>query len=243
MIAIRSALAAYLIPLASARALRIAVGIAAVALGGLAICRTMGWLDAGALAVAQGALLVPGLPLLAAIVAEIPLRDGITQRTLLYPLLGPVSRPLLAAVRTLATGVLLFALVTALILVFKILGPLGWSDLPRLLTAALLGSLTYTAIFGLLQLAARRGLILSLVVYFMLDGPIGQLPFRLRNVAPSFHLRALSYRIDFIDMPLGWDLPADPPLLSAALVLIGVTAACTALTAWLFARKRLVTLC
>jgi len=86
------ALRSYLLPLPRTTAFRLSLlGVAIVYLLALLI-RMMGHAPSvdGELSFEMGnALLMPGVPIFALLVSELPLREGIRHRTILYPLLGP----------------------------------------------------------------------------------------------------------------------------------------------------------
>jgi ABC-2 type transport system permease protein len=186
--------------------------------------------------------ILPGVPLAALLLSEIPIRDGIRHRTLLYPLLGPVSRPVLALVRTLATAVLVALAMTALwILVRLVQGP-GAEPATGQLLAIWLGSGAFVGMFGLIHVLSRRGLLIGLAYYGLFDDPLARLPFALRNLSVSFHMRVLAHQQSEFQLPIMLT-PAHTPAWVAALLLIGLGTAFVAATAILFKRKPLGELC
>ncbi len=240
------ALRTYLAPLSSFRGLRKGSLVAGIAVfltaAAFVLSKLLPSVFGGLLGALRGSVIVPGVPLAAVLVSEMALREGITHRTLLYPLLGPVSRPMTAVVRTIATGLLL-ALGTSLFLVLVVaLDGEPWTAVPRDLAAILCGSLAYTALFGFLHLVSRRGLVVGLVVYFLGDQPLAQLPFLLRRLSPSYHLSVMADRVIEMRLPVSFP-PPEPHKFASGLVLVAVAAALTALTAWLFRRKALGELC
>ena len=239
---VRIAFWSYLAPMASARGLRIVLALSVAFLGAILAGRAAGIVTPETLAGIRAFVFVPGLPLFALLLAEMALRDGITHRTLLYPLLGPVPRTTMAVVRTLATGLLLFAILAGILLVLRLVGQLGWAGWPRELVAVFFGGLAYAAIFSLIHLLSKRGLIIGLAVFAVLDYPIGRLPFSLRGISPSYHLRVLADQIDTLSLPIEISLP-DPSVIGSVLALAIFLAAGTSLTAFFFARKNLADLC
>jgi hypothetical protein len=171
-----------------------------------------------------------------------PLRDGIRQRTLLYQLLGPAPRPVLAVVRTLMTSTLLAAGACALMLATRILGGAGLADYPRETLAMVLGSFAYTGLFGLIHMIGRRGLIAGLAFYFIFDQPLGQLPFTLRRFSPSYHVSVLADRVIDMHLPVPVTAP-EPSFLVSAIVLVVIAVVTTGAAAVLFTRKSLGELC
>jgi hypothetical protein len=179
---------------------------------------------------------------MAILLSEIPLRDGIRHRTLLYPLLGPVPRVTLAVVRTLATAVLLAAAASVLTVAVRLLQGQVTALLGRELLAVWLGAGAYIALFGVVNLVTRRGLIAGLAIYGLLDESLGRLPFALRNLSPSYHMRVLADQEIEITLPIALT-PPPSSLVVSCIVLVALTAACTAIVAVLFNRKRLAGLC
>ncbi|MCP4546071.1 MAG: hypothetical protein GY835_06360 [bacterium] len=242
MRSIRIALLSYLAPLASARATRMTCVLMALLLMLVVTGRLTGFLPPTAFINIADSLILYGIPLFAVLLSEMSLRDGITHRTLLYPLLGPVSRTTIAVTRTLATGLLLFVSATLTLICVKVLGELSWSIFPQELAALFFGSIAYVAFFGLIHAVNSKALIISLCVFTLFDLPVGRLPFTMRNLAPSFHLRVLSDKIDSISIPVMMDV-SDPSLFFSAMVMVLVTIVATTLTALLFSRRNLVNLC
>lgn len=227
----------YLAPIGSARALRLGLLIGVLLVAAAAALRSMGYLDRDQLSDMREWALVPLLPLAAALLAEMPLREGIRSRTLLYPMLGPVSRRAIALVRTTVTGLIVALVVTLLIVALHALGG-GWAALPRELGAALLGGLAYSALFGCLHLVNTRGLVTAMGLFLFLDDPLGRLPFGIRNLSPAHHLRVLTGADASFDIPIDVNLP-DPSPFGSAVVLLLVAAVATAGVAALFQRKSL----
>jgi hypothetical protein len=229
-------------PLAASRALKIVVLATVGALGIIFLGFGLGWIDQGAAGLLRGFAVVPGIPVGAAILAEMSLRDGITQRTLLYPLLGPVPRPTLAVVRTLGTSVILATFVGISVILLHILSGRGWSDLPQELLGIALGSAAYVSLFGIIHLMNRRGFIICLAIYGLFDHAIGMLPFALRTIAPSHHLRVLGGAEETFAIPIVLDMP-EGTVPGSALFLLVMVVASLAVTGFLFARKPLPELC
>ena len=240
------ALKTYLAPMTSTRAFRIGILIFLL-FAGLVVFAAL--VKPVAALLAQASLdrlrhgsVIPGVPLAALLLSEMPLRDGIRQRTLLYPLLGPVPRPLLAVVRTVATAIIVALAMTALwILVRLVQGKVDEPSLGQLL-AIWLGSGAFVGLFGLIHLLSRRGLLVGLAYYGLFDDPVGRLPFALRNVSLSYHLRVLSHQLQEIDLPI--DLPAPhSSAVASSFFLIAGTLGFIVITAVLFKRKQLGELC
>lgn len=232
--------------MASARALKLWVlGIIAfLALVGLSVVvRPLSeFISESTLSGLHSFALVPGLPLAAILLSEMPLRDGIRQRTLLYPLLGPVSRGQLAAVRTLATAGLLALTVGFLVLVTGLFRPGGIGMVGRELAAVALAAPAYIGLFGVVHMLTRRGLIAGLVIYGLFDEPLGRLPFAIRNLSPSYHYRVLLDRLVEIDLPITLGAPDDSVAVSVGVLLV-MGIALTAAGAYLFSRRNLGELC
>jgi len=101
----------YVIPMTATRAMRIGLGLFFVFVISIVVLYMSGFVPKEfidtALIGLRHFLVMAGLPVAAVLLSEIPVRDGITHRTLLYPLLGPVPRVTLSIVRLLATGTIL----------------------------------------------------------------------------------------------------------------------------------------
>lgn len=241
------ALRTYLVPLTATRAFRLGlvlfVGVIGVTGFLLALGLVATRLASSLLASLGDFLVIPGLPIAAILVSELPLRDGIRQRTLLYPLLGPVSRVTLSVVRTLATAILLWiGAAFLLVLVHLGAGTLRSGLAPDVLATAV-GSLAYTGFFGFVHLASRRGLITGLVLFVLVDEPLGRVPFSIRNLSPSYHMRLITDRLSEIPLPVPIDFPEPTSVVpsAAALAIVGIVF--TAATALMFNRKNLGELC
>jgi hypothetical protein len=182
------------------------------------------------------------VPVGAVLLAEIPIRDGITHRTLLYPLLGPVPRITLALVRVAVTGALLSLGSAALLVLIRFLlrEDLDW--LPRELLSVVLGSFAYVSLFAFIHLIARRGLIAGLVVFFIFDAPLGRLPFTLRNLSPSYHTGVVAGQQESMQLPISVGMP-ETSLITSSLVLVAIAVVFAAAVAIGFKRKNLGELC
>ncbi len=237
---------AYLAPMLATRGFKLSLLFGFIYLGLAGIALVLGEvapaLFADALEAIRLSLIMPGIPVAAVLFGEMPLRDGIRQRTLLYQLLGPAPRPALAVVRTVMTAGLLALGACALMLATRILGGAGLAGYPREILAMALGAFAYTGIFGLIHMVSRRGLIGGLAFFFILDQPLGQLPFMLRRLSPSYHLSVLADRVIEMHLPISMT-PPEPSLLLSSLVLAGLGAVAMAATAMLFTRKPLGELC
>jgi hypothetical protein len=240
------ALKTYLAPMTSTRAFRIGLLIFLL-FAGLVVFAALVKPVAALLAQAsldrlRQSAVIPGVPLAALLLSEIPLRDGIRHRTLLYPLLGPVPRLVIAVVRTATTAILVALAMTALwILVRLVQGKVDEPSVGQLL-AIWLGSGAFVGLFGFIHLLSRRGLLVGLAYYGLFDDPVGRLPFALRNVSLSYHLRVLSHQLQEIDLPI--DLPAPhSSAVASSFFLIAGALGLIAVTAVLFKRKQLGELC
>ncbi len=231
----------YLAPLASTRAVRISLLVALAFLGVVAVGVAARFIPRDALVPIGQLVIMPGLPLFAIILSEMAIRDGITQRTLLYPLLGPVSRPVLATVRTLATGLLLTLGILCLVIATRLLDPARFTISVREVLTIVLASFTYTALAGVVHLLTRRGLV-TLLAILAVELQIGRIPFGLRAVVPSFHVRVLADHLDTFSLPIPIDMP-DPAVTDSLFYLILVGIAATFAVAAVFANKNLGELC
>jgi hypothetical protein len=231
-----------LAPMASARAIKIALIISILFLAVVITGRVLGFVDADDLANLRAIALIPGLPIAAIILSEMALRDGISHKTLLYPLLGPVSRPALALVRTLVTALILIVGMTLVLLILHFLRSAGWSSFPREFYSVLLGALAYTGAFSIIHLFTKRGMIISLALYFIFDHFIGQIPFSLRNMVPSYHLRILTNLEETFQLPIPISLDSGTAG-EASIYLLIMAVIGYGLTAYIFSKKNLGELC
>ena len=237
------ALWTYIVPMFHARAIRIVAIVVPILVALTLLGFYSGVLPDDTLENLMTVTVVPGVPLAAILLGEMPLRDGIRQRTLLYPLLGPTSRTMLAVVRTLATAIVLALGATALVLLLGILDGEPAKNLFRAIGAVFLGSLAYTAFFGVIHLITRRGLIAGLVIYGLFDALIAQVPLAMRRIAPSLHLRVIAHDVETYRLPVSIGGTYEPSVTASVLVLIGLTLVCLLLIALLFKRRNLGDLC
>jgi len=187
-------------------------------------------------------LIMVALPAAAILLSEIPIRDGITHRTLLYPLLGPVPRITLAVVRVLVTGAVLAIASGTLLILIRLLLRDGLGFLPRELLAVTLGSFVYVSMFGLIHLYVRRGLITGVAVLFFFDLPLGRLPFSLRNLSLSYHMGVISQQQENMQLPIMFGMP-ETSVLASVLILLGAAVVFCLAVALGFNKKSLGDLC
>jgi len=236
----------YVIPMTATRAFRIGIALLLVFTAGLVLFFMGGFLAPDfvedALLGMQHFLIMIGLPVGAVLMSEIPMRDGITHRTLLYPLLGPIPRVVHSLVRTAVTAVLLTITTAGLLLLIHIMRREDFGMFPRELLAVTLGSFAYISLFGLVHLFNRRGLIAGLALFFLIDLPLGKVPFSIRNLSPSYHVGVLSGQEESYELPIVVGMPHTSVLLSV-LILLAVAVVFGALIAFAFKRKNLGELC
>ncbi|MCA9727584.1 MAG: hypothetical protein R3E12_00090 [Candidatus Eisenbacteria bacterium] len=240
--AIRIASAGFWGPVTAARALRRLLVLASGFLALIVVLSVLNILSRGELRDLRELTVVPGIPLAAALLSEMALRDGITQRTLLYALLGPAPRTVLAGTRTVLTAVLLAVGSATLLTVFHLLLRASFASWAQDMLAAAVGSLAYVALFGVLHLLTKRGLIASLALFATFDWAIGMLPFSIRLLSPSYHLRVLGKAPHAFPIPVFTEAAKSNPFL-ATVVLVLVAAIAIYMTGRLFARKNLPELC
>lgn len=239
---LHTALQSFVGPLAASRALKLVVLGTMGILGIVFVAYLLGWIDAHGAEELRALVIVPGIPIGAAILSEMALRDGITHRTLLYPLLGPAPRGSLAVIRTLGTAAVLAIFAALSVVLLHALPGRDWGKLPQELLGILLGSTAYVAAFGIIHLLSRRGFIICLTIYTLFDHAVGMLPFALRTIAPSHHLRVLGDAEETFSIPVVLDMPEGTlPGSTAFLLTLAVVA--LAVTALLFSRKPLAELC
>jgi hypothetical protein len=238
---------AYTAALFTARSLWIVIGITVLFLGLVGIVffidRVSSFISASMLSGLRAFAILPGVPLAALLLSEMPVRDGVRHRTLLYHLLAPMPRSTLLVVRSLTTAGVLSVIMIVTVAMVRVLEGGPFDPLPGEILAILLGSAAYTAMFGLLHLFTRRGLIAGLALFWIIDHNLGLFPFGLRNLAPSYHLRALSDQIVvWEDLPTPMQMP-EPSFLASALVLAAVTVIALVAGSARFRRMSLGELC
>ncbi len=236
----------YVIPMTATRAMKIGFTLFFLILTSVVILFMSGFIaeefvDA-ALTGLRHFLVMVGLPVAAVILSEIPVRDGITHRTLLYPLLGPVPRVTLSIVRLLVTGAVLALGVGALLFLIRILLQEGLGFFGRELLAVILGSLAYVALFGLVHLFNRHGLIAGLAILFLFDLPLGKVPFSIRNISPSYHMGVIAEQQESFMLPISFGQP-EPSLLMSTLILLCIAVLFGAAVTVGFKKKNLGELC
>jgi hypothetical protein len=236
----------YVIPMASTRAMRIGLVLFVLFVAVIVLVFMSGLLASGfvfdLLYGMRHFLIMIAVPAAAILLSEIPIRDGISNRTLLYPLLGPVPRITIAIVRMVVTGAVLALAAGGLLLLIRILLRDGLGFLPRELLAVTLGSFAYVSLFGLLHLYARRGLITGVAILFFFDMPLGRLPFSLRNISLSYHVGVISEQQESMQLPISFGAP-ETSVATSALILLGAAVVLCAAVALGFNRKKLGDLC
>jgi hypothetical protein len=225
----------------ASRATKLLLGAAVLLLGVVAVGARFDWIDAGTAYSIRTTLIVPGLSVVAVSVAELPLREGLTQRTLLYPLLGPVPRSALCLVRTAVAALVLCVGMSALVLLLRAFSLAPSEGLARELGAVALGSACYVALFGLVHVLSKHGLVAGLGLALS-DYLLAKVPFGMRSLAPAAHLGNLG-DLSLVDTH-GLPLAVDPIGLGTSIGVLCVTALLAAtLTAWRFTRMDLQELC
>jgi hypothetical protein len=236
----------YIIPMTGTRAWRIGVVLTVLFAAVIVLMYFGGFLASyffeEALRGMRHFLIMVAVPVGAILLSEIPIRDGITHKTLLYPLLGPVPRTTLAVVRIVVTGAILAVGSSLLLFLIRALLGEGFGFFPREMASVFLGSFAYVALFGLIHLYNRRGLIAGLAFLFIFDKPVGLLPFNLRNISPSYHVGVISNQQEGMVLPIRIGGPPTSETVSI-LVLLGILVVFSAAIAWGFKKKNLGDLC
>lgn len=236
----------YVIPMVATRAMRIGIGLCALFVLAAFAVFASGKVSQDfmfeALSSMRHFLVMVGVPVGAVLLSEIPIRDGITHRTLLYPLLGPVPRTTIAVVRMVTTGAVLALGASLLLLLIRALLRDGFDFFPRELLAVTLGSFAYITLFGLIHLFNRRGLIAGLAILIIFDFPLGRVPFTLRNISPSYHVGVISAQAETMQLPISFGAPATSLTTSIVVLLVMSIVLGTAI-AVVFKRKKLGDLC
>jgi hypothetical protein len=236
----------FVTPMTSLRALRLGVLLFIVACLALAALVATGTVSERIMHVAltglRHGLIVAGVPIGAVLLSEMSLRDGMTNRTLLYPLLGPTPKVVLAVVRTLVSATLLAIGAIVLLLLIRVFMRDGFSFLGREIMAVVLAAYAYVGLFGLIHLYNRRGLISGLAFFLILDKPLSAVPFKLRYVAPSYHVGVVGNQLEAMKLPIPIEAPASSVFWSSVFLVV-LFAATLVITAWAFRRKDLGELC
>jgi hypothetical protein len=243
--AISTAFWTYVIPMTATRAMRVGVVFFVLFVATVVLLFMSGfllsWLGTTALVGMRHFLVMVGVPVGAVLLSEMPIRDGIEHRTLLYPLLGPVPRATLAWVRIVVTGAILVLAVGGALVLIRLLLRDGFDLMPRELLAVTLGAFAYVGLFGLVHLVSRRGLIIGIVFFFMFDAPLGRVPLSFRNLSPSYHVGVIANQRESMELPISFGQPDASVILSVA-VLLAMAVVFIAATVAGFTRKNLVDL-
>jgi len=236
----------YVIPMTATRAMRIGLGLFFVFVISIVVLYMSGFVPKEfidtALIGLRHFLVMAGLPVAAVLLSEIPVRDGITHRTLLYPLLGPVPRVTLSIVRLLATGTILAIGFGVLLFLIRIILKDGLGFFGRELFAVTLGAFAYVALFGMVHLFNRHGLITGLAILFLFDIPLGKVPFSIRNISPSYHMGVIADQQDSLLLPISFGQP-DTSVIMSALILLCIAVVFSAAVTIGFKKKNLGELC
>lgn len=206
------------------------------------LSRAIGWLDADTFSTLRLSLIGVGVPIAAIVMAEIPLRDGMTHRTLLLSMLSPVSRGQLFVARHALVLMVLFALFAGLGTVLQLLGGFEGSAWGMDLVAIACGLWCYLGIWGLISLLTKHALALGLAVFLLADYQLARFPLGLRNAAPVAHVQNLLGVVEVETLGLPVKVQA-PEAWVSALVLLLLGALCFAVAALAFRRRSLAELC
>ena len=144
--------------------------------------------------------------------------------------------------RVLVTSATLAIAAGLALLLLRVLLKEGFGFLPRELLAVSLGALAYIPMFGLVHLYNRRGLITNLSFLFLLDIPLGKVPFSLRNISPSYHVGVIADQQEVLRLPVSLGLPPTSVVMSV-IVLVSIALVFGVALAIGFKRKNLGELC
>jgi len=236
------AFSAFVATLFAGRRVRVIVLGAFAILGLIIVSHLVGWLSDLQMKGLRASLLSQAVPVLAVLLSEFPARDGISNRTILYHLLGPVPRTTLLLVRMAVTWVLLAGSVSAAVLALTLVSGARDANLGGELLAVALGGAFYLSLFGLVHLMMRRGLFLGLALIALVDAPLSRLPFSLRNLAPMTHVQAIASTTSVETFVLPIDSPV-PSMAVALTTLLVVTLCAVLLSVWRFNRQDLGEIC
>lgn len=114
--------------------------------------------------------------------------------TLVYLLIASIPRPLVYAVKFVASLTLASCLAAAILALLCLLGgPFGREAWRIFWPASLLGVMTYTALFLFLGAVFRHGTVIALAYWFFLEVVMGNLPGIINRVSIAFYVRCLVY--------------------------------------------------
>ena len=138
------------------------------------------------------------LPLASAIFSSGVLSQEIEQKTIVYLLTRPVPRPQFLLLRTLASALVVFIVVSlaAVALSSAVFGGLGLSNpiLYRDMIAIAVGSLAYGTLFVGLSLLINRAMIVSLLFAFAWETSVPSMPGSVYLMSISSYLTAIAQR-------------------------------------------------
>lgn len=114
--------------------------------------------------------------------------------TLVYLLIASIPRPLVYAVKFVASLTLAACLAAAILGGLCLLGGPSGRDAWRIFwPASLLGVMAYTALFLFLGAMFRHGTVIALAYWFFLEVVLGNLPGIINRVSLAFYVRCLIY--------------------------------------------------
>ncbi len=175
------------------------------------------------------------------------IQDEVEDQTLTYLLARPLPRWAVYIVKLLVTVAVMGALTAAFtVVVYAALSvrepALGGSDMAvRAGKASVLmafGMLAYCSVFGALSLFARRSLVVGVAYILILEGLVANIDFVARRLTVMYYFRVLVERWEgLLYAPWSIDLGRAPGAIQAVGVLLGVSAAATALAAGWFTMR------
>jgi ABC-2 type transport system permease protein len=204
------------------------------------------------------------LPLVALLYASGVIQDEQEEQTLTYLLIRPIPKWLIYIVKMLAnwttTVLLVIVLITLTFAAVYINSGAEFNEVARrcIRTCEIdaLAVIAYCSLFGLIGLITRRTLLIGVIYTAVVEGLLANLPLSLRMGTVIYYARLIAYRtLDFmVTWPHGnkddiaastWqlDIVTDPTLKehpsvrTCVIVLIGASAVCTLIAAWLCSQR------
>lgn len=161
-------------------------------------------------------------------------------RTLLFLLVRPISRPMILLAKLAATLPLVLGMVIGSFWFYcRLAGPVGEEAFLLYLPPVFYMTIAYVGLFHLFAVAFRHSTIVALIYALFMEFFLGNMPGIIKRIAVNFYARSMMYDLG---SSLGmsapdpqWFVPISAPAASQALIGLGVGA--VLLGMWIFSRK------